>query len=219
MEWGAIARSSVVVSLRGVLLDFNGVLTSDLFAAYRAYCTAEGQDPDALFDLLTDDPQGHDLLVRLETGRIEQTVFEQAVGELLRIDGRQMIERICGYLKPERGLVDVIAQMRRAGVRTGVVSNSLGLAPFNPYAPWELSRRFDAIILSGEVGMRKPEPEIFALAVEAMGVAFAETVFVDDMAHNLEPARALGMTVVHHTSADATVAELRRLFGDVLTER
>ncbi len=151
--------------------------------------------------------------MRLETGRVEQTVFEQAVGRLVGIDGTGMIERICAHLRPEQALLDFIGQLRRSGIRTGVVSNSLGLAPFNPYEPWDLSQRFDAIVLSGEVGLRKPEPDIFTLAVRGLGVSFAETVFVDDMPHNLEPARALGMAVIHHTSAGETIDGLRRLLG------
>ncbi len=83
---------------RGLLLDFNGVLTSDLFAAYRQFCLAEGVAADSLFDLLASDPAGHELLVQIERGQIEQTAFEAAVSQRLGVDGTGMIERICCYL-------------------------------------------------------------------------------------------------------------------------
>jgi HAD superfamily hydrolase (TIGR01509 family) len=72
---------------------------------------------------------------------------------------------------------------------------------------------FDAIVISGEVGMRKPEPEIFALVLDLLGVRADETVFVDDLRPNIEAARALGLVAVHHTAYDDTAAELERLFG------
>jgi putative hydrolase of the HAD superfamily len=202
-----------------LLLDFNGVLTSDLFAAYRAFCIANGLAADALFNLLTDHPDGHDLLVGLETGRIAQPQFEQSVGRLLGIDGAGMIAAITGHLGSETQLLDFAEQLRHLGVKTGVASNSLGLQPFNPYESWHLAQRFDTVVLSGQVGLRKPEPEIFLLSAERLGVSCGQCVFVDDMIHNLEPARALGMTTVHHTNSETTIRELRHLFADVLSGR
>ncbi len=201
---------------RGLLLDFNGVLTSDLFAAYRQFCEAEGLAPNSLFDLLTSDPQGHELLMQIERGRIEQTGFEAAVGQRLGVNGTGMIERICGWLQPEDSLLGFAAELRQAGVRTGVLSNSLGIEPFNPYQPWQLAQRFDVVVLSGEVGIRKPEPEIFLLAIKGLGVEAAQCVFVDDMEHNLPPAEALGLTTLLHTDAESTTRALRQLFDHVL---
>jgi epoxide hydrolase-like predicted phosphatase len=202
-----------------LLLDFNGVLTSDLFAAYRAFCIANGFAGNALFNLLTDDPDGHDLLVGLETGRIAQPQFEHSVGRLLGIDGTGMIAAITGQLGSETQLLDFASQLRHFDVKTGVVSNSLGLQPFNPYESWQLAQRFDTVVLSGEVGFRKPEPDIFLLSAERLGVPCGQCVFVDDMIQNLEPARALGMMTVHHTSAETTIHKLRHLFAHVLSGR
>jgi putative hydrolase of the HAD superfamily len=72
---------------------------------------------------------------------------------------------------------------------------------------------FDAIVISGEVGMRKPEPEIFEHVLDRLGVRAEETVFVDDLDHNVRAAADLGIVAVHHTSYDATAAELGDLFG------
>jgi putative hydrolase of the HAD superfamily len=72
---------------------------------------------------------------------------------------------------------------------------------------------FDAIVISGEVGMRKPEPEIFGHVLDLLGVQAEETVFVDDLDHNVRAAAELGLVAVHHTSYESTAAELEALFG------
>lgn len=197
---------------QGLLLDFSGVLTTDLFEAYRALCQQVMLPADALSDLLTDDPEGHALLVRLECGEIGQPDFEQAVGARLGIDGTSLIQR-GNHLEPEPLLLDFAERARIVGIRTGVLSNSLGLAPFNSYAAWRLSDRFDVVVLSEDARMRKPDPAIFALAVRKLGVPAEACVFVDDMSHNLGPAQTLGMTTLHHRDPKQTVTTLEQLFA------
>lgn len=195
----------------GLLLDFNGVLTSDLFEAYRRFCEAEGLPGEALCDLLTDDEEGHALLVDLEVGKLAQQDFERAVGRRLGIDGRHLVERVMSTLREEPAILEVAERARAAGVRTGVVSNSLGLDPYDPYISYRLPERFDVILLSEQMRLRKPDPRAFEIACDELGVRPDACVFVDDMAMNLGPARELGMAVVHHTDAARTVAELERL--------
>ena len=150
---------------RGLLLDFNGVLTSNLFQAFGAFCRDAGLPHGALLELLTDDPKGRALLQDLERGSTTQPEFEQAIGQRLGIDGTGLVERVCQHLKPEPLLLDFAERARGAGLRTGVLTNSLGLAPYNPYLPWRLTERFDVVVISEEVGMRKPDPGIFAVAL------------------------------------------------------
>jgi HAD superfamily hydrolase (TIGR01509 family) len=69
------------------------------------------------------------------------------------------------------------------------------------------------VIVSGEVGIRKPDPAIYLLAAEKLGLPASACVLVDDMAANLPPAADLGMTTVHHTDSAATVHELERVLG------
>jgi putative hydrolase of the HAD superfamily len=197
-------------------LDFNGVLTSDLFEAYGAFCRESGLPHGALLALLTDDPDGHALLKDLERGSTTtQPQFEQAIGQRLGIDGTGLVERVCQHLKPEPLLLDFAERARGAGVRTEVLTNSLGLAPYNPYLPWRQPERFDVVVISEEIGMREPDPGIFAVALDRLGVPDEARVFVDDMAHNLPPARALDMTTLHLTDPKQAVAELERLLKSV----
>lgn len=197
----------------GLLFDFSGVLTTDLFVGYRSLCRDQGLPENALFDFLTQDDEGHRLLVNVEQGVIGQEEFERGVGRGLGIDGSSLVQRVWSYLRPETKLLEFIDDVRGRGVRAGVVSNSLGVRPFDPYTLWGIADRFDAVVLSGEVGLRKPEPEIFLLSLERLGVAADQCVFIDDMVHNLEAAQVLGLTTVHHTDPDATVAALGDLLG------
>jgi len=80
-----------------------------------------------------------------------------------------------------------------------------------------LASHFDATVISGLVGVRKPDPAIYALAVEAMALPAAQIVFVDDLPGNLKPARELGMATVRHERAAETVPELERLLGVALS--
>jgi epoxide hydrolase-like predicted phosphatase len=90
------------------------------------------------------------------------------------------------------------------------VSNSWGTRRYDRALLAEL---FDAVLISGEVGIRKPSPEIYRLAAERIGLAPPECVFVDDLPFNLAPAAELGMATVHHVGTGQTIAELERLLG------
>ena len=99
---------------------------------------------------------------------------------------------------------------RAAGIRTGLVSNSWGTRRYDRAL---LERLFDGIVISGEVGIRKPAPEMYRLGAERAGAAPEACVYVDDLPFNLPPAAELGMATVHHTETAATIAELERLLG------
>jgi epoxide hydrolase-like predicted phosphatase len=107
-------------------------------------------------------------------------------------------------------MVDGVRALHERGVRTGLVSNSWGTRRY----PRELlAELFDGVVISGEEGFRKPDARMYSLGAERIGAWPRECVFVDDLAFNLDPARELGMAVVHHTSAPSTLAELERLVG------
>src|SRR4029077_15760034 len=108
----------------------------------------------------------------------------------------------------DEAMVEGVRALHARGVRTGLVSNSWGTTRY----PRELlGELFDGLVISGEEGFRKPDPRMYVLGAERIGVAPARCVFVDDLAFNLEPARELGMAVVPPPSARETLAELDRL--------
>jgi HAD superfamily hydrolase (TIGR01509 family) len=100
---------------------------------------------------------------------------------------------------------DAVRRARAAGLRTGLLSNADGGG--RP----EWAALFDAVVLSGTAGVGKPQPEAYRLVAARMGVAPERCVFVDDLRRNVVGAAAAGMTGVHHTSLDATLAELEVL--------
>lgn len=107
-------------------------------------------------------------------------------------------------------MIDAVRELRRAGVRTALVSNSWGAAS---YPAGLLNDLFDAVVISGQVGLRKPDPEIYRLAVQKVGLDPAECVFVDDLPSNIGPAAQLGMGTIRHTDPAATITQLASIFG------
>jgi epoxide hydrolase-like predicted phosphatase len=195
----------------GLLMDWGGVLTTDLFEAFATFCDAEGLAPDAIRDLFARDPAGRELLADFECGRLLDEDFEQRLGALLGVGHAGLIARLFGAAGANHELLDAVAGYRKAGVRTGLLSNSWGPTS---YPADQLPRLFDVLVISGEQGIRKPEPAIYALAIERMGRPADQLVFVDDLRGNLKPARALGVHTIHHVDTATTLAELREVLGE-----
>ena len=108
----------------------------------------------------------------------------------------------------EPPLIGAVLAARRAGIRTALLSNADG--PDEPI-PW-LDALFEVLVFSGDVGLAKPDPAIYRLTVQRLGLAPGECVFVDDLAVNVRGAVAAGLVGVHHTSVPSTLAELAVLF-------
>jgi putative hydrolase of the HAD superfamily len=116
-------------------------------------------------------------------------------------------------LRPDQRIIRAAARARAAGILVGVITNSWGTEPIDPYASYKLHERYDAVIVSGEVGIRKPDPPVYLLAAEKLGLPAGACVLVDDVAANLPPAAKLGMATIHHADSVTTVRELERVFG------
>ncbi len=195
----------------GLLIDFGGVLTTNVFESFADFCRAEGLDPDTVRDRFRNDPAARDLLGELEEGRIGNAEFEARFAPMLGVeDPEDLIERLFRGMQPDEAMFDAVAAARRAGVRTGLVSNSWGEEGYDRSRFDEL---FDVLVISGELGIRKPAPEIYPLAAERLGVPPARCVFVDDLPGNLKPAAAIGMATVLHRDAETTVPRLEALLG------
>jgi len=195
--------------IRGLLVDFGGVLTTNVFQSFRAFCETEGLAPDAFANLLRSSPETRAELRKLETAQIDADEFGAHLAPLLGVanaDG--LMARIFAGIGPEPAMVDAVRSARQSGIRTGLISNSVGT---DIYDRAELDELFDAIVISGEVGLHKPQPEIFLLGAERIGVPPVECVFVDDLRENCAGAEAVGMTAVLHRGPERTLPELERL--------
>jgi putative hydrolase of the HAD superfamily len=197
--------------MKGLLLDWGGVLTSNVFDSFRDFCVAEGLAPDAVKRLFREEPRARDLVRGLETEALSEDEFGERFGELLELEDRtRLIERMFGGVRPDERMLAAVRTVRASGFRTGLISNSMGGASYDRAIFPEL---FDGVVISGDVGMHKPQPEIFLLGAERAGVAPQQCVFVDDLRENCDGAEAVGMTVVLHRGADTTLPELERLLG------
>lgn len=198
-------------NLRGLLVDFGGVLTTNVFQSFRSFCEAEGLEPNAFADLLRSSPETRAELRRLETAQISADEFGTHLAPLLGVvDADGLMARIFAGIGPEPAMIDAVRDARAAGIRTGLISNSVGT---DIYDRAVLDELFDAIVISGEVGLHKPQLEIFRLRAERVGLAPTECVFVDDLRENCAGAEAVGMTAVLHRGPDRTLPELERLLG------
>jgi putative hydrolase of the HAD superfamily len=209
-----------VAELRGLLVDYGGVLTNPLSEFIGDWVRAEGVAPDRFADLMrrwlspeVDRNPIHDL----ETGRINAADFERLLAVELGTESDParvqrtagMLTRMFSGMRVEPTMLDVLRTARAAGLRTGLLSNSWGL----DYERDGWDTLFDAVVISGEVGLRKPDPAIYALAAERMALPPEEIVFVDDLRPNVRAAVAAGMVGVQHVEVSTTVGELEILLG------
>ena len=210
-SWRSERRRWRLAERSGLLVDWGGVMTTNLFASFGAFCEAEGLDPNALAQAFRRDPAARDLLIAFEEGRVQETDFELRLADLLGVHTAEgLIDRLFAGAHLDPPMVDAVRAAHAAGVATGLISNSWGITR---YPRDLLAELFDGVVLSGEVGIRKPARPIYELGAEAIGRTPAQCVFVDDLPFNLPPAEELGMAVVHHTDAATTIAELERLLG------
>lgn len=208
--------------LRALIVDWGGVLTEPLEPSMRAWAEIDDVDFDSYLAVMRSwlgDHQG-DLaasnpIAALERGEIEVPHFETQLAERLatrsghpvRADG--LLQRMFDQFAGVPAMAALVLRARRAGLLTGLLSNSWG----NTYPREGWDEMFHTIVISGEVGMRKPDREIFEHTLDLLGVPAGETVFVDDLLANVHAAAEFGLVGVHHRSYDETAAELEAIFG------
>ncbi|MBP2706000.1 HAD family phosphatase [Microbispora sp. RL4-1S] len=209
--------------LRGVLIDWGGVLTTGLAESVAEWIEADRIDPhhyrEVMSTLIVHAYEGglgpgDNPVHALERGELPAAEFERRVAARLRtLDGGQpeadgLLARMFAGFRPLDEMNAMLRLARAAGLSTCLLSNSWG----NDYPRDDWDEIFDAVVISGEVGMRKPEERIFRHALGLLSLEPGQCVFVDDIEANIVAARALGLVGVHHLEPAATIAELERLF-------
>ncbi len=192
---------------RGLLVDFGGVLTTDIWRSFDLFCASEGLEAGRVKEMFRADGEALALLRRLERGDVSDGDFERSFGAMLEVEPDGLIGRLFAGLGPDEEMIAAVEAARRAGIPTGLISNSWGTGIYER-APMEI---FDATVISGDVGLHKPEPEIYRLGAERIGIEPEACVFVDDLRENIAGAEAVGMTGILHRGAASTIAELERL--------
>ena len=204
-------------AFRAVLWDFGGVLTDSPFEAFRRFERARGLPQDFLRRVNATEPHTN-AWARYERSELTLEQFDRAFAEETaaaghRVGGAEVVQLLYGALRPT-----MVEALRRVGehyvtacltnnVKTG---SSHGLPTTDDRAQ-EVARvlaMFDHVIDSSKVGVRKPEPRFYRLALEVLGIEPAEAVYLDDLGVNLKPAKAMGMTTIKVIDAQQALGEL-----------
>lgn len=209
-------------SLRALVVDFGGVLTTPLQDSMEAFAAEQGIELQHVVRVALKAYAGgeDDLVPGFETGRISEEEFSITFAQRLaqesgvEIDPERLVRRLFGGMRLEEGMLEAVARARAAGFKTALLSNSWGL---DGYPRERFAAIFDVVVISAEVAMRKPDPEIYRFTWEKLGVEASECVFVDDHPGHLKAAQELGITTVLHREPAQTIAELEGLLGASLS--
>lgn len=199
-----------------VVFDYGGVLTTPVRSCLSAWLAAESIDEDSFVGtmrewLARDVPFGSPVHL-LETGELPVTEFERRLAaRLTTTDGtpvpaKKLLTRLFAELSPDPAMAALLRDVRAAGLRTGLLSNSWG--DTYPNLVHELC---DVVVISGREGLRKPDPRIYRLVLERLGVPAERCAFVDDAPINVEAAAALGFRATRHRDPGTTRAALADL--------
>ena len=204
---------------RALITDFGGVLTSPLYEGFLAYQEESGVSLEALGRAMaraTEEHGDHPLFV-LERGEITEREFRARIEPHLE-DGFDLSRLRALYferLEPNSAMIDFVRALRGRGTRTALLTNNV--REWEPL--WrsklpEIDELFEVVVDSAFVGMRKPDPAIYELTLERLGVRAEDCVFVDDLEPNCETARGLGMIAVRFESPEQAIPELRSALAE-----
>ena len=199
--------------IRATLWDFGGVILSSPFEAFGHYERTHGLAEGFIRRLNATNPDTN-AWAHLERGDITFDEFclrfeAEAVKAGGRLDAREVMGLLSGEVRP--AMVEALRRCHER-LKTGLLTNNFvvddGPMDFGP-----ILDHFDVIVESSKAGVRKPEPEFYHLACEALAIDPREAVFLDDLGHNLKPARALGMTTIKVEDPDRALDELEGVVG------
>jgi putative hydrolase of the HAD superfamily len=211
--------------VRAIISDFGGVLTGPLLDSFVAYEDSSGisvQELGAAMGKIWE-RQGVHPLFELETGRMTEAAFLGALGEELTAQlGRPIHldgfgEKYFNHLHPNERVIDYMRELKDRGYLMAILTNNV--REWEPLwrAKLPVDEIFGVIVDSGFVGMRKPEPEIYALTLERVGVPAHAALFIDDVELNCQAASALGIRAVWFRSTDQAIEEIEAALADQLS--
>ena len=229
-ESDSAQRGGQARGFRGVITDWGGVMTNPIPATVRAWLDAEDIDVDSYAAVIRpwivaaydpagatfDAANGTNPIHALERGECTTEEFEHLLASLLvcrdgsPVSAEGLLTRMFAASVPCDPMYGALYTARGAGLRTGLLSNSWGVSDYPRHLFGDL---FDAVVISAEVGMRKPEERIFLHAAGLLGLPPGECVFIDDVEANITAAQAVGMTAILHTEPEATITRLQDLLG------
>jgi putative hydrolase of the HAD superfamily len=209
--------SRVADRIEAVISDFGGVLTSPLANSFAALQEELGIPRHSLREALARiaEREGAHPLFELECGRVSEPDFLARLAEQLSVDlGRdvhmhEFTERYWARLYPNAPMIAFLAEVRRTGYRTALLTNNVREWEHRWRRMFPVDELFEVVVDSAFVGMRKPDPRIYTLTLERLGVEPSQAVFIDDMEVNCVAAREVGMVAVQFHDAEQAIAEVR----------
>ncbi len=206
-----------MAEIKAVVSDFGGVLTTPLLGSFMAFQDTTGistEDLGKAMAAITEE-DGENPLYRLERGEVTEAAFLERLGEGLepllghRPELHRFKEIYFEALNPNEQMIGLMRELKAEGYRMAMLTNNV--------REWEplwrsmlpVDEIFEAVVDSGFVGVRKPEPPIYEMTLERIGLPGEACLFVDDLPHNCDGARDAGMTAVHFRDNEQAIAEIR----------
>jgi len=200
--------------ISAVFWDFGGVILTSPFDAFNRYEERHGLPIDFIRSVNAKNPDDN-AWAQLERNDIDPDEFgpmfadeSEHLGH--RVDGADVLALLSGELQP--GMIVALDRVIEAGFRTACLTNNVIGGDPRPEVTGIMGK-FDHIVESSKVGVRKPEPGFYEIACELVGVAPEQVVFLDDLGINLKPAKAMGMTTIKVASADQAITDLESVLG------
>ncbi len=208
--------------VEAVISDFGGVLTSPLAGSFDAFYEYSGVSPEQLGNAIAAVAKrlGANPLFELETGRLSETEFLSSLADqLTELAGRPVAlegfgERYFANLHPNDMLIEYMRSLRGRGYKLAICTNNV--REWEPLwrAMIPVDELFDVVIDSAFVGTRKPEPRIYELTLERLGVAAPAAVLIDDIELNCTAARELGIPAVWFVDSEQAIADVEAILAD-----
>jgi putative hydrolase of the HAD superfamily len=208
--------------LQAVLFDFGGVITTSPFEAFARYEAANNL-PDGLIRQINSTNPDDNAWAKMERSDVDTagfaTLFEAEARQLgHEVDGAAVLGLLSGQVRPE--MVEAVRRIKASPLAVACLTNNFkntGSSGGGGHsAEGDVKALFDHVIESSVIGVRKPEPEFYRQALEIVGVAAEQAVFLDDLGINLKPARAMGMTTIKVVDADQALTDLEAVVGFAL---
>jgi putative hydrolase of the HAD superfamily len=205
--------------IEAVIWDFGGVLTSSPFEAFARYEKERGLPVDII---RRTNAANHleNAWAKFERAEIDAETFDRlfaaesaALGAEVR--GKDVLPLLQGDLRPEmvEALKRIKARHKTGCITNNLPANAIGSATGRTLYIAEVMALFDHIIESAKIGLRKPDPRIYRMMIDALGVDPKRCVYLDDLGVNLKPAREMGMTTIKVVSGPQAIAELEAAAG------
>jgi putative hydrolase of the HAD superfamily len=208
--------------IQAILWDFGGVLTTSPFEAFNRYEAERGIPRDFIRRVNATNPE-RNAWALFESSQVDIDAFDELFAEESanlghRIPGREVVALLSGDIRPR--MVDVL-QTCKTRFRVACITNNVrsgqgpGMAATSERATRvaDVMALFDLVVESSLEGIRKPDPRIYRLTCERLGVDPAGAVFLDDLGINLKPAKELGMRTIKVLDEDQAIRELAQLTG------